>query len=130
MKHREQRELFQAVLAVAGADGRIARSERGLLEALAERVGVGRISLKAMIDRAIRDPGFKSDRSLHKVSDPLKAMELLVAAARIDGEISEEERQLLVRTAEVWDIPNDDFVEAFKRGLATADRVRAGRTRD
>ena len=129
MKHRQERELFEAVLAIAGADGRITRSERGLLESLAERVGVGRASLAAMIDRATREPRFKSDRSLHKVSDPLKAMELLVAAARIDGEISEEERQLLVRTAEIWDIPNDDFMEAFKRGLAAADRVRADHKR-
>lgn len=129
MKHREQRELFQAVLAVAGADGTITRAERGLLEALAERVGVGRASLKAMIERATREPGFRAKRSIHKVNDPLKAIELLVAAARIDGEISEEERQLLVHIAAVWDIPNKEFVEAFKRGLATADRLRAERAR-
>lgn len=130
MKHREQRELFQAVLAVAGADGRITRSERGLLEGLAERVGVGRVSLNAMIKLAISEPGFKTNRSIHTVSDPVKAMELLVAAARIDGEISEQERQLLVRTSEIWGIPNEEFVEAFKRGMATADRVRAEHKQD
>ena len=129
MKHREQRELFQAVLAVAGADGTITRAERGLLEALAERVGVGRASLKAMIERATREPGFKANRSVHRVNDPPKAMELLVGAARIDGEISEEERQLLVHVAAVWDIPNEEFIETFKRGLATADRLRAKRRR-
>ncbi len=127
MKHREQRELFQALLAVAGADGTITRAERGLLETLAERVGVGRISLNAMIERATREQGFKNNRSLHKVHDPLKAMKLLVAAARIDGEISEEERQLLVHIAGIWDIADEDFVEVFKAGLTTADRLRGER---
>ncbi len=129
MKHREQRELFQAVLAVAGADGTITRAERGLVEALAGRVGVGRFSLDAMIERATRDAEFKRSLGRQRVGDPVKAMELLVAAARIDGEISEEERQLLLHIAVLWDVPNDEFAEAFRRGLATADRKRAERRR-
>ncbi|MCP4592899.1 MAG: hypothetical protein GY842_19355 [bacterium] len=128
MSHREQRDLFEAVLAVAGADGRVTRSERGLLEALAERVGVGCVSLNAMIDRVLRDAEFKTRLSIKEVAEPLKAMELLVAAARIDGEISEEERELLVRISSVWNIPDDDFVAAFERGIAQADRLRAKRT--
>ncbi len=127
MNYREHRELFQAMLAVAGADGTITRSERGLLEALAERVGVGLTSLNAMIDRAVRERSFAANRFFNRVSDPLKAMELLVGAARMDGEISEEERQLLVRIAATWDIPNDEFMEVFKRGLVAADRLRAER---
>ena len=129
MSYREKRDVFEAVLAVAGADGRITRAERGLIEALAERVGVGRASLRAMIERATRESGFKKNLSLGKVGDPIKAMELLVATARVDGEISEAERQLLVHIADVWDIPSDEFVAAFKRGLATADRLRAKRKR-
>jgi uncharacterized tellurite resistance protein B-like protein len=127
VKHREQKAVFEALLAVTGADGRITRAERGLLEALAERVGVGRLSLNAMIEQALRERESAGTSSLHSVEDPLAALELLVAAARIDGAVSETERHLLVRIAEVWGVPNDAFVEVFKRGLAAADRRRAAR---
>jgi hypothetical protein len=130
LTYGENSELFKAVLAVAGIDGKVTRAEQGLLGGLAERVGVGAASLNAMMAAAAREPDLKSKLFSRSMREPVRAMELLVAAARIDGEISEEERQLLLHVAETLKLPPEAFAGAFERGLATADRLRADRRTD
>jgi uncharacterized tellurite resistance protein B-like protein len=58
------------------------------------------------------------------MSEPELAMELLVGAARIDGEVSEEERAVLVRVMETLDIPLARFSEIYQRGIQRADALR------
>ena len=127
MTYREKSELFRALLAVAGIDGKFTRAEQGLLHGLAERVGIGAASLDAMMERAVREPDLKVSLCSRTLRQPAKALEMLVAAARIDGEIIEDERQLLLHVAETMKLPPEAFTAAFERGLATADRLRARR---
>ncbi len=120
-------ELLKAALAMAAADGRISGHEMGLLKALAKRAGVGSVSLEAMIRQARENPASHESLFHRAVKDPERAMQLLVGAANIDGQISEEERNLLVDISFVLGVSSDRFSEIFQAGLAASKRVHRGR---
>jgi tellurite resistance protein len=119
--------LIRAVIAVAVADGRVRSSEKGVIEALANRVGVGRVSLSAMIDRAKRDPSFRDEVFRLATADPARALKILVSTARIDGEISTEERELLVALAQGLGVTGPRFEQVYQEGIQAADEVRRRR---
>ena len=99
MRNIEDLELLKAALAVAVADGEIRRSEMGVVEGLAMRLGVGRASLEAMLEAAQKDNSTADNILIRSKERARRALELLVAQARIDGEISAEERNVIVRIA-------------------------------
>lgn len=124
MPGEEDPEVLKAVLAVAAADGTILRSERGVFQQLARRVGLDEASLQQVTRQAgdkrqLRDELFKT-----RLSDPKRAMRLLVATARIDGEISWEERELLVDISTKLGIGTDEFTQVYQEGIAAADELR------
>jgi tellurite resistance protein len=129
MPSDEEVEVLKALLSVAAADGRIARSERGVFNNLARRIGVDETTLQQMIDKARYDPQAGDHLFKTQVGDPEQAMKLLVATARLDGEISQEERELLVDISTKLDIGPGDFSRVYQAGIAAADttRKRAGR---
>lgn len=127
MATMEDVELLKAAIAVAVADGTIRRSEKGVLQGLAMRVGVGRMSFDAMVQAAERDDSVGDEILIRSKEKAHKAFELLVAQARIDGEISEEERRLLVRIAASLDITGDDFGRLYEAGIKRADGIRKAR---
>ena len=127
MKDREKEDLLKAAMAVAAADGVVKPSEMGVILGLAVRVGVGQISMEHMIEAAKRDPAFADNILMSSQRSARLAMELLVAQARIDGEISDEERELLVRLATRLQIPSDAFQAIYREGIARADRIRKSR---
>ena len=55
------------------------------------------------------------------------ALELLVAEARLDGDITCEERELLFHLATRLGIEGDVFQTVYEAGLARADRLRKSR---
>ena len=124
MKLREQLELLKATLVLAAADGEIRHSERGLYERLARRIGVGQASLDAMIDQAHDTHEALEEICSTAIADPQRAFKLLVAAARLDGEISEEEREVLVLMVPKLKLPPEQFTELYEEGLALADDLR------
>jgi tellurite resistance protein len=115
---------LKAALEVAAADGAWRRAELGVLVGRAARVGVGRASLAAMIDAAGRGEALGIDLVLRSRENAEKALELLVAQARIDGEIVEPERALLVRFGRRLGIEGDAFQTIYRAGMARADRIR------
>ncbi len=125
---RDDLELLKALVVLAAADDVIAKSERGLLERLCVRVGVGRASLDAMIERAMSDHTCRQELFIRTTAKPELAMELLVAAARIDGEIDERERAVLVDVMGKLKIPVDRFSELYQRGIDRADTIRKSRS--
>lgn len=128
MKDLDKLELLKAALAVAVADGQVRRSELGVVMGLAARVGLGAASLEAMMNAAKRDPAYADSILMRSEDSARTAFELLVAEARIDGEISAEEREVLTRLAERLHISGDEFTELYKAGIARADRIRQSRT--
>jgi len=127
MKDIEKLELLKAALAVALADGQLRRSELGVVMGLAARVGLGQASLEAMMNAAKQDPHFADGVLMNSGDSARTAFELLVAEARIDGEISDEEREVLTRLAGRLQISEDEFAELYKAGIARADRIRQSR---
>ena len=125
----EQIELMRAVVALAAADGKITRSEMGLLTSLATRIGIGEVSLNALIEQAMEQPEKRDELFGYAMSDPELAMELLVGAARIDGEIADAERELLSDIMSMLEIPVDKFGEIYQRGIQRADELRNARQR-
>jgi len=119
--------LLRAAIAVALADGELRRSEAGFLKKLAERAGVGRVSFEAMLGAAENDPSFADDVLLQSRKSAGRAFELLVAEARIDGVISEKERQVLVRIARGMRIADQEVETLFQAGIRRADAIRRSR---
>ncbi len=123
----ENAELLRAAIAMAVADGKVSRSEMGVVEGLARRAGVGAATIEAMFDAAARDETFTDNLLLQPKDRAVKAVELLVGLARIDGEISSEERELIVRIAGSLDIVDDEFRQAYEAGIKRADLLRKAR---
>ena len=127
MRSIEELEILRAAMAVAVADGRITRSEMGVLKGLAARLGVGGASLDAMLEAA-REDDSQADSILIRSKERARvALELLVAEARIDGEISAEEREVIVRIAASLDLVGNEFRSIYEAGIARADRIRSSR---
>jgi len=123
----ENAELLRAAIAMAVADGKVSRSEMGVVEGLAQRAGVGAVTIEAMFDAAAKDETFADKLLLQPKDRAVKAVELLVGLARIDGEISSEERALIVRIATSVDVVDDEFRRAYEAGIKRADDLRKAR---
>jgi len=117
----EELEVLNAVLALAMADGRMSKGEKGIVRGLAARVGVGEVSLNAMIQRAKSDPEMLRDFHIGSPAKARQALELLVAQARIDGEISDAERGLLVTIGQRLGIDTEEFGRIYAAAVARAD---------
>ena len=120
-------ELLKAIMAVAAADGKLLRAEMGVMQGLAERIGVGTVSFEAMLDTARQDKSFADNILIQSKAKARSALELLVGLARIDGLISEEERAVIVRVAMTLGITGDDFERIYLAGIARADELRRSR---
>jgi uncharacterized tellurite resistance protein B-like protein len=120
----ENVELLRAAIAMAVADGKISRSEMGVVEGLAQRAGVGAVAIEAMFEAASKDESFSDNLQLLPKDRSVKAVELLVGLARIDGEISSEEHELVVRIAASLGIVGDEFQQVYEAGIKRADNLR------
>lgn len=120
----ENAELLRAAIAMAVADGRISRSEMGVVEGLARRAGVGAVAIEAMFGAAAKNESFADNLQLLPKDRAVKAVELLVGLARIDGEISSEEHELVVRIAASLGIVGDEFRDVYEAGVKRADDLR------
>ena len=127
MDDLEKLELLKATLAVAAADGEFKRSEMGVVEGLAARVGVGQASLEAMAAAARRGESLAYNIVMRSEESARTALELLVAEARIDGEIVERERSLITWIATRLGITGDEFQSIYKAGVMRADKIRKRR---
>ncbi len=123
----ENVELLRAAIAMAVADGKILRSEMGVVEGLAQRAGVGAVTIEAMFEAAANDETFADNLLLQPKDRAIKAVELLVGLARIDGKISDEERELIVRIAASIDVVDNEFRQAYEAGIKRADNLRKAR---
>lgn len=127
MNQREQLELLRAAVAVALADGELRRSEKGVIRGLACRVGIGQTTFDAMVEAAEQGHDVADAISINTPESARTAMELLVALARIDGQISDDERDVIVRIATSMGITGDDFGAVYQAGIERADRLRGQR---
>lgn len=104
-----QVEMVRAACCVASLDGEICGKESKLIAKLADRVGIGGASLKAMIDRARKDPHFYEQQFRTLKGDAKTTMKTLFAVAIVDGKLTQEERIILHHFAEKLGLPDDQF---------------------
>ena len=93
----------------AGADGEISGEERQLIEVLARDVGIGQVSLDAMIDRAATDPDYYKEQFGFLNGDPHESLKLLFGVALIDGKLTDDERNTLKILADRLGITSDVY---------------------
>ncbi|UCE60356.1 MAG: hypothetical protein JSU63_01135 [Phycisphaerales bacterium] len=131
---KEAQELLKAAVALAVADGKLRRSEMGVVESLAARCGVGKASLKAMLKAAAKGADAIDSIAIQSKDAVSRGFELLVAQAQIDSEISSEERNVLRRVAaslriagDEFGIGGDEFRSLYQRGVKRAEAIRKAR---
>lgn len=111
----EQVEILRAACCIAAADGDISAKEQTTLEEMAGRLGVGTASLKAMIELALNDQKFRDSqlKMLHK--DPSEAFATLYKVARLEREVPDEEREMLVHFGRRLGLKSDEMNAVIKR---------------
>jgi len=88
-------DMLRAACCIAGLDKEIHDKEHVMLKKLAKEVGVGEVSLNAMIDRAANDSDFYQEQFRILKAEPEKTMRRLFAVAVSDGQVTMEERVIL-----------------------------------
>jgi tellurite resistance protein len=124
----EQMETLRGVLAVAVADGRISPAEKGVIRGLARKAGVSQVWLNEMIEKAEQGATVESSTFRPLLKDPANAMILLVGTAAIDGQVSDEERGVLVDISIKIGLAPGQFGEVLEKGMAIAQRLRQQRS--
>lgn len=112
-------EVLRAACCIAGFDGIITPGEQAIVQKLADKAGVGSVSLKAMCDRAKSDRNFYKEqfRLLH--ADPVSTMTIVMGVAIVDGVLKDDELGILKQFAERLGMKS----EAFEKLTATARKV-------
>jgi tellurite resistance protein len=113
-KLMEQVEILRAACCVAAADGEISERERENLTEMANHIGVGTASLKAMMDLALGDKKFHEAqlKMLHK--DPREAFATLYRVARLEREVPQDEREVLIQFGRRLGLESDDMNEVIQ----------------
>lgn len=127
MPTMEELDLLRAAVALALADGALGRAEKGVIQGLAARAGVGRTSFEAMVSAAEAGELVAQNFYIRPKERAERALELLVAQARIDGDVTEEERTVLVGIAASLGITGGDFQRVYEAGIKRADELRRSR---
>lgn len=118
-------DILKAALVMAVVDGKVTDGERAVMKAVAQRAGIRPDDLETMIREVADAPGSRQKLFERAIAEPERAMQLLVAAAVIDGRVSEPERHLLVEVSDALGIGALRFNELFQAGMMSAKRVRA-----
>lgn len=107
-------EILRAACCVAGQDGTITEQESAMLNKLADQIGVGQMSLNAMIERAKQDPQFYREQFEVLRADAEKTMRVLLTIAGADGDVSEGEKTMLGHFAERLGMSADRYEELVR----------------
>lgn len=121
----DQVEVLRAACCIASIDGAISEHEEAVLRQLAEKVGVGQMSLKAMMDRAKRDPNFYQLQFQYLHADPDVAMKSLFRVAVSDGDMNANERVMLQFFADRLGVDDQRFEQFLAAAQKAAEQVRA-----
>ena len=90
-------------------DETICERESKALRKLKERAGVGEASYQAMLDAAQHDPSYYERQFRFAAKDPAKTIELLFKLAKVDGDVSMEERAMIGHFAEKLELDESAF---------------------
>jgi tellurite resistance protein len=120
----DQVEIVRAACCIASIDGQVSEAEETLLRQLAQQVGVGQMSLKAMMDRAKSDPNFYEKQFQYLHADPDVAMKALFRVAVCDGDMNANERVMLQFFADRLGVDDQRFEQYLAAAEKAAQQVR------
>jgi len=115
-------DMLRAACCIAGLDKEIHDKERAMLKKLAKEVGVGKVSLNAMIDRAANDSDFYQEQFRILKAEPEKTMRRLFAVAVSDGQVTMEERVILRFFADRLKVDEAQFEKFLAQAESQLDR--------
>lgn len=102
-------DVLRAACCVAGVDGQPNEAEMGVIQKLADEVGVGQASLEAMIARGSSDPDFHHQQFRVLKQDPQESLAALIEVAKADGTLSPEEIGVLKALSEKLELSSEIF---------------------
>lgn len=117
-------EVLRAACCVAGVDGTISPQEMAWLTKLAHAVGVGEVSLKAMMERARTDSNYAADQFRFLQKDTRETMRVLLGVAVADGKLADREREVLAQLSKKLGVGDADL----EKYIAVAESHIARRT--
>ena len=117
-------EVLRAACCIAGADGEMESGEVQYLEQLAQKTGVGKASLDAMMELAVKDESFRQQQFRVLKADPVESMQLLFSVALADGEVTTDEGELLRLFAARLEIPREDLQKIIDQARAQLKQRR------
>lgn len=117
-------EVLRAACCIAGADGEMESGEVQYLEQLAQKVGVGKASLDAMMELAVEDGSFRQQQFRVLKADPVESMQLLFSVALADGEVTTDEGELLRLFAARLEIAREDLQKIVDQARAQLKQRR------
>lgn len=113
---------MKAVLVAVLADGAVSESEKRLVRRVQQRLGIADRQLAGLV----KEVGQGGELSLPTdQKDRRAALELMVATAAIDGQVGEQERDLLERVALRMEITGRQWQELYDQAVAKAQKIRA-----
>ncbi len=118
-------EVLRAACCVAGVDGATSDAERRVLQRLADEVGVGEASLRAMIERAEEDRSFFEQQFKVLKAEPKATMQLLFRVAVADGDLKRSEATVLKGLATRLDVTPEQFDSWLKQAIEFLRAKRA-----
>jgi tellurite resistance protein len=102
-------EILRAACCLAAVDGDIDAGEQELIQQLADKAGVGRASMTAMLDRAKSDHTFFEEQFDLLSREPDRSILTMLKIAMADGQITTEERVVLHHFAQKLKIKDAKF---------------------
>ena len=118
-------EILRAACCMAGLDGVVVEEEMALLRQLAQKAGVGRVSLQAMIDRAKTDHDFYQEQFRFVTADPASTMATIFGVAVADGELSSDQRVVLQVFSQRLGLSQEKFDKLLAAAEKYLERKRA-----
>jgi len=109
MTHMTKVEVLRAACCLAAIDGEIDQKEQALIEQLADKAGVGKASLEAIVNRAKSDDCFFQEQLEVLMGQPQQTMMVMFNVAMADGAITSEARIVLHHFAQKLKIDDSAF---------------------
>ncbi|MGM0486044.1 MAG: hypothetical protein ACQESR_04690 [Planctomycetota bacterium] len=119
-------EVLRAACCVAGADGETTTEERKILKHLADDVGVGEVSLGAMIERAETDKEFEKEQFQVLKADPHVTMQVLFRIAVTDAKLHGDELTVLKKLARRLEVTTEQFKQWYEEAVNEFRQNQAG----
>lgn len=111
-------QILRAACCIAGLDRKVCDKEHPFLQRLAQKAGVGAMSLDAMIHMAENNSEFYEEQLEYAVKDPEMTIRMLFAVAAADGRFTSEERIILHHFAMKVGMSDEEYEALIARERA------------